>query len=70
MNWTSVCYGSPMFIIICWWFISAHKWFTGPKVNVEHMMIGRDVIMVDGQEVASDSGSDGANVSSDKVVKS
>lgn len=70
MNWTSVCYGSPMFIIICWWFISAHKWFTGPKVNVEHMMIGRDVIMVDGQEVASDSGSDGANVFSDKVVKS
>ncbi|EUC35950.1 hypothetical protein COCCADRAFT_89371 [Bipolaris zeicola 26-R-13] len=70
MNWTSVCYGSPMFIIICWWFISANKWFTGPKVNVEHMMIGRDVIMVDGQEVASDSGSDGANVSSDKVVKS
>ncbi|KAJ5059778.1 amino acid permease-domain-containing protein [Bipolaris maydis] len=70
MNWTSLCYGGPMFIIICWWFISAHKWFTGPKVNVEHMMMGRDVIVVDDQEVASVSVSDATNVSSDKIVKS
>lgn len=29
-----------MCAITAWWFISAHKWFKGPKVNVEHMMAG------------------------------
>jgi hypothetical protein len=30
-----------MFIVTIWWFVSAHKWFKGPKVNIEHMMLGR-----------------------------
>ena len=59
-----------MIFITIWWFVSAHKWFRGPKVNVENMMIGRDAIVVDGQEVASIDDSDGGNVSSDKIVKS
>ena len=59
-----------MLIIICWWFISAHKWFTGPKVNFEHIMIGRNAVVVDGQEVASVGDSDGGNVSLDKITKS
>jgi hypothetical protein len=25
-----------------WWFVDAHKWFKGPKVNLEHLMHGRD----------------------------
>ncbi|BFZ63516.1 GABA/polyamine transporter [Saitoella coloradoensis] len=26
---------------IGWWAVSARKWFRGPKVNVEHMMLDR-----------------------------
>ncbi len=56
MNWTAVVYGGPMLFIIIWWFISARKWFKGPKVNVAHMMIGDDV--VEGEALkGSDAGS-------------
>ncbi len=44
-----------------WWVISANKWFKGPKVNIEHAMLGRvgNVIVGkwDGEEGGSDSGS-------------
>ncbi|KAA8650569.1 amino acid permease [Aspergillus tanneri] len=36
MNWTCLVYGAPMLAVIIWWVVDAHKWFTGPKVNVEH----------------------------------
>lgn len=36
MNWTCLVYGAPMLAVIFWWFVDAHKWFTGPKVNLEH----------------------------------
>jgi hypothetical protein len=49
MNWTCIVYGGPMFIVTIWWFISAHKWFKGPKVNIEHMMLGREEAVVVGQ---------------------
>lgn len=39
-----------MFGVIIWWWVSAHKWFKGPKVNVEHLMIGRQGNVVEGQE--------------------
>ncbi len=35
MNWTIVVYGGPMSCVILWWFVSARKWFKGPKINVE-----------------------------------
>ncbi|EHL03464.1 putative Uncharacterized amino-acid permease [Glarea lozoyensis 74030] len=44
MNWTIVVYGVPMFFVIVWWFVSAHKWFKGPKVNVEHAIHEREVV--------------------------
>jgi hypothetical protein len=53
MNWTCLVYGGPMFLVTVWWFISAHKWFKGPKVNIEHMMLGRGEI-VEGQGLTSD----------------
>lgn len=31
-----------MLLVIIWWVISARKWFKGPKVNLEHLMLGRD----------------------------
>ncbi|KAI1437827.1 amino acid permease-domain-containing protein [Xylaria sp. CBS 124048] len=39
MNWTSLVYGAPMLFILIWFFVDAHKWFKGPKINVEHHMI-------------------------------
>ena len=52
MNWTALVYGGPMLLILIWWFVSARKWFKGPKVNLEHMMFGREeMLKVHGQEV-------------------
>ena len=55
MNWTCVVYGGPMCMIMIWWAVSARKWFKGPKVNVQHLMLGRDVEGADvlmGQDVS------------------
>lgn len=27
MNWTCVVYGGPMFLILVWWVVDAHKWY-------------------------------------------
>jgi hypothetical protein len=58
MNWTCLVYGGPMFMVTIWWFVSAHKWFKGPKVNVEHMMLGRGEVVVgrDGKDGDDSSG--------------
>lgn len=62
MNWTCLVYGGPMTIILIWWVVSARKWFKGPKVNVQHMMLGRDAEAEDvivGEEIkAHDRNSD------------
>ncbi|KAF2498824.1 amino acid transporter [Lophium mytilinum] len=55
MNWTCLVYGAPMLGAMVWWFVSARKWFKGPKVNVEHMMLGREGNVVEGK---NDSGSE------------
>ena len=43
-----------MFFVIGWWFVSARKWFKGPRINVEHHMMGRDEV-VEGIEHTSSS---------------
>ncbi|CAE7202628.1 hypothetical protein CFE70_008476 [Pyrenophora teres f. teres 0-1] len=72
MNWTCVVYGGPMLFVTIWWFVSAHKWFKGPKVNIEHMMLGQHVV-ISGQAVSvhskDGSGSEG-EVVIDKGTKS
>ncbi|KAI4651742.1 uncharacterized protein J4E79_009224 [Alternaria viburni] len=60
MNWTCVVYGGPMFMVTIWWFVSAHRWFKGPKVNIEHMMLGREEAVLIGQGSVGD-GKDGDN---------
>ncbi|CAK4032573.1 amino acid transporter [Lecanosticta acicola] len=42
MNWTAVVYGGPMVLVMIWWLVSARKWFKGPKVNLGHLMHGRE----------------------------
>ncbi|KAF7909496.1 uncharacterized protein EAF01_003214 [Botrytis porri] len=57
MNWTVVVYFGPMSIVMIWWFVSAHKWFKGPVINVEHHMMGRDPEeIMEGVEDSSDDG--------------
>lgn len=47
MNWTCLVYGAPMLAVLVWWFVDAHRWFTGPVVNVEHV---QHPILSDGVE--------------------
>lgn len=54
MNWTCVVYGGPMILVTIWWVVSARKWFKGPKVNIEHMMLGREEAVVVGQGPSGD----------------
>lgn len=60
MNWTCVVYGGPMAMIMLWWVISARHWFTGPKVNLEHMMLGREdqAASIEGKDPEEDHSSD------------
>jgi amino acid transporter len=58
MNWTCLVYGAPMCAIMIWWAVSARHWFKGPKVNVEHMMLGREAHIIDGKDVGGESSSD------------
>nr|POF12856.1 putative amino-acid permease [Quercus suber] len=74
MNWTCVVYGGPMLAVLVWWLVSAHKWFRGPKVNLDHLMHdGLDsATVIEGDDAGSDSditatemtasGKDGADV--------
>ena len=55
MNWTCLVYGAPMLGALIWWVVDARKWFKGPKVNIEHRMLGREE-QVDGAEVEKDVG--------------
>ena len=53
-----------MLIISIWWVVDARKWFKGPKVNVDHQMLGREGNVVDAEvpthvQDGSDSGSSG-----------
>ncbi|KAI1273689.1 amino acid permease-domain-containing protein [Xylaria sp. FL0933] len=50
MNWTSLVYGAPMLFVIIWFFVDAHKWFKGPKINISHHMHG---IHIEGIPVAT-----------------
>ncbi|KAI0522195.1 amino acid permease-domain-containing protein [Xylaria bambusicola] len=49
MNWTGLVYGAPMLFVIIWFFVDAHKWFKGPKININHRMHS---IAIEGVEVS------------------
>jgi len=55
MNWTCLVWGTPMFGVLIWWVVDAHKWFKGPKVNIQHQMLGREGNVIDGRDQGSDS---------------
>ncbi|KAI1130040.1 amino acid permease [Nemania abortiva] len=43
MNWTSLVYGAPMLFILIWFYVDAHKWFKGPKINIAHHMLYNEI---------------------------
>ena len=46
--------------IVIWWLVSARKWFKGPKVNIEHQMLGREGNVLNGQGAGNNSGGSSA----------
>ncbi|KAI3326921.1 amino acid permease [Xylariaceae sp. AK1471] len=52
MNWTSLVYGAPMLFVIIWFYVDAHVWFKGPKINIAHQMLYSDIDGVDGVEAS------------------
>ncbi|RAK93251.1 amino acid permease [Aspergillus costaricaensis CBS 115574] len=67
MNWTCLVWGAPMLGVTIWWVVDAHKWFTGPKVNVEHTIHAADAAVIDGvgadEDVVQDDASSKASAS-------
>ncbi|KAG8530666.1 uncharacterized protein KY384_004021 [Bacidia gigantensis] len=58
MNWTCLVYGAPMLMAIIWWYIDARRWFKGPKIDVEHHMLGTDSDIIEDRDTdVRDSGS-------------
>ena len=64
MNWTCLVYGGPMTFVLIWWILSARHWFKGPKVNIEHRMLGE--ARLDGVEKSSTESSTKDKVMDDK----
>ncbi|KAL9632199.1 MAG: hypothetical protein Q9164_005468 [Protoblastenia rupestris] len=62
MNWTCLVWGAPMFMVILWWIFGARKWFKGPKVNIEHQMLGREGNVVDGKDHDSGGSTSGSMI--------
>jgi len=49
-----------MTLVMIWWFVSARKWFKGPRVNVNHKMLGRPGTVVDGESPSKEKHSSGS----------
>ncbi|KAL8783181.1 MAG: hypothetical protein Q9213_004810 [Squamulea squamosa] len=65
MNWTCLVYGGPMTFVLIWWVVSARKWFKGPKVNIEHQMLGRLDAPIEGFPHDSEESSTGSTMRDD-----
>lgn len=68
MNWTCLVWGGPMVGVMIWWVVSAHKWFKGPKVNIEHAMIGRPENMIEGREGSMNSSGNESDAHNEKKI--
>ncbi|RYP72809.1 hypothetical protein DL771_003993 [Monosporascus sp. 5C6A] len=54
MNWTCLVYGAPMIFVLVWFWVDAHKWFKGPKINIQHHMLHLGSVGVEGVEPGAD----------------
>jgi hypothetical protein len=46
---------------IIWYAVSARKWYKGPKVNIDHYMLGRPEAALEAREDSADSGGSSSN---------
>lgn len=42
MNWTVVVFFGPMLLFIIWFVVDAHKWYIGPRPNIEEYIATED----------------------------
>ncbi|KAI1077513.1 amino acid transporter [Whalleya microplaca] len=68
MNWTVLVYGAPMLLVVIWFFVDAHKWFKGPKINIEHHMLHQNLIGVEGIDATPSKETDVERGSVDKSL--
>ncbi|KAI5954813.1 hypothetical protein KGF57_003837 [Candida theae] len=55
MNWTALVYFGPMLLVTIWYFVDAHKWYKGPKSNIDEADIVYDADAIeDGSEVGEE----------------
>lgn len=57
-----------MLFSLIWWVVDARKWFKGPKVNIEHMMVG-DTRVIEGQDGSGSDDMVGTGKGSEEEVK-
>lgn len=50
MNWTVVVFFGPMLMALVWFWVDAHKWYKGPKTNIDPNSISYDPVEEDGSE--------------------
>ncbi|KAK7427348.1 GABA/polyamine transporter [Neonectria magnoliae] len=67
MNWTCVVFGVPILFVIIWFFVDAHEWFKGPKINIDHHMMGQGTMTAGVDPALAQDGSDGDKDSSKKA---
>lgn len=50
MNWTVVVFFGPMLLFIIWYAVDAHRWYVGPRPNIDEYIVHHDpgVVVVDG----------------------
>jgi hypothetical protein len=51
-----------MLTVMIWWVVNAHKWFKGPKINVEHRMLGHLSAVDDGVEAGKSTSSTSSEI--------
>lgn len=39
MNWTVVVFFGPMLMFMIWWVVDAHKWYIGPRPNIDEYIL-------------------------------
>lgn len=42
MNWTVVVFFGPMLLFIIWFVVDAHKWYKGPRPNIDEYIVSGD----------------------------
>lgn len=52
VNWTLLVFFGPLLLATIWWVVDAHKWYIGPKSNLDqdHILYGESEYVIQGKE--------------------